>query len=79
MTRTTPDFTSVAWPTNGTILFSALRIFSWVLPQALNEIDGASQHVLDAIFAGEMSSHRMRQVHGRRIVGVRLHDEAMRI
>ena len=60
MTRTTPDFTSVACATSGMSLFSALCMLSWVLPQALNEIDrDFSAIALMRSFTGEVSSRSM--------------------
>jgi AcrR family transcriptional regulator len=60
ITRTTPDGTICACGMIGMSLPSALRMFSWVLPQALKEISG----VLNAstsirAFTGEVSSRSM--------------------
>ena len=60
MSRTTPDFTRVACATSGIALFSALPMFSWVLPQALNEIAGLfSAIALIRSFTGDVSSRSM--------------------
>ena len=110
MTRTTPDFTSVACATSGMSLFSALCMLSWVLPQALNEIDGVllgdrldailhrrgvvAQHVQAGTEGDDLDLHFLaevlvvlldvggvveRQIHHRRLVGVHLQDEVMRL
>ena len=60
MTRTTPDLTSVASGIRPISLFSVLLMFSWVLPQALNEIDGVLAVIaLIRAFTGEVSSRSM--------------------
>ena len=57
ITRTTPDFTTSASEIRGTSLLSALLIFSRVLAQASNEIDGVlSAMALILALTGEVSS-----------------------
>src|SRR5580704_6310693 len=81
MTRTTPDFTSVACSTSGMSLFSALCMLSWVLPQALTEGDDLDLHLLAEVLVVllDVGGVVERQVHHRRLAAVHLQDEVVRL